>query len=216
MNKERTWKRAAALALAFLLLCAGCQSGPTDEETREMLVGTWTYDLDMTEYFKEKLEISKEGLADYCQLHDFIIRVNLVFEEDGDFTLSPDEDALRASVTTLREDIKSGCSPYLEALFEQEGIEGDTEILLWAATGLNMEKFSEQMVDKIVGDVDTVVDDLSSSLGRYGTFEIEGDDMVLDCNSGRKGLTFAVEESTLILTDLNINHFENPAVFTRK
>jgi len=181
------------------------------------LVGEWVHDVDLTDNFYKWLDESLDGISDYIELQNFVMEVHLSFGEDGTFRFFADEDALRQSLGTFREDITKGFEPYLKSLMEKEGIEKTPEEYVMEETGLTLEEFSERMADSCVRDVDTASELLTETVARTGVYEADGSELRLVVSGGKDStLPYTIEGSTLTIIGMNSELMGDDVAFTKK
>ncbi len=165
MNKMMQKAFSLVLVLAMAVTLAGCA---TD---KDQLIGEWVGTVDYAEMVDESL---KEGLgdelADYFEISEFVITVNLEFKEDGTYTMEMDEDALEDTFDTFRSDLEDGLVSYFEELLKDEGLDMSVEELLEQENTT-----MDELMDEIFTDdaMDMLLEEFEEVVSSKGNFDAE-------------------------------------------
>lgn len=109
-------KKILALGLSVLLLVgllAGCGGDKN-------IVGTWEMSLDMVDMLNEELDTM--GMGDAMQLSAFVVTMDFTFKSDGTYTSEMDTDAFQATVDTMKSELRTGFTKYIEDMISAQGV----------------------------------------------------------------------------------------------
>lgn len=177
------------LVLTMLFMFTGCNE-------QKKFVGKWESEIDMTDFFNEGMGLDDE-MAEYVVIEDFEIVMQLIFNSDGTYKRTVDEDSLEDTLKDAKEDLKDGMMDYFEAYLEDTGLNMSVDELLKASEvdldELVDEALGEKVLDKMVDDMTDegnfevkdgklfMSDDLDHEIDEdvYETYELNGDELKL-------------------------------------
>lgn len=148
MKKILSLALCGVLLLTSLLAFAGCS-------TEKKIIGTWEATLDMTEFLNEEMALD-EGMSEYFTVSDFAFVLHFTFNDDGTYKIAIDEDALAATIDSLKDDLAVGMTEYFEDVIVSSGLSITVEEML-SYSGMDMdelmdESINAEMFDEIVSD----------------------------------------------------------------
>lgn len=190
---KKTMKRILAVALScvmVMLLLVGCGG------EQQKFIGTWECDMDMTELMNKEFAQDEET-GKYFKAEDFSILMIMTFNEDGTYSMSADDDSVKAAFESLKAMMKTGLEKYLTDMMAAQGVSMSIDEIL-ALSGTTMDDMledalSEDTIDELIEDMveegNFAVKDgkLFLSDGKehtvdenvYQTYEISGDTLTL-------------------------------------
>lgn len=139
-------KRVLALLLSLTVILGGC--GASDGEA---LVGTWVWELDLSEYVNSGLEDmqaedpQRPQLPDYVTVEGLVTVLELEFKQDGTVTVTMDKAATGAAVQALAGALYQDMCRYTQARAAYAGEEiGDVDSYM-AENGMSEEQLPEKL-----------------------------------------------------------------------
>lgn len=191
-------KRKIAMLLCLVIVLSvgllGCSGGS------DPLVGTWNGTMDLAELLNSALAADAE-FGEYLQVSSFALAYNLVFEEDGTYSMTIDDAALDQEMERVKGDLESGLYAYLDDLIAEEGLTLTSDELL-NMSGVSMEELmdaalSEEMIDQLLGDLNMegnfkaedgklfLSSGLDSSVDEnvYDLYTLDGDTLTIDAGT---------------------------------
>lgn len=175
MRKVMIKVMCVVMMLSMMTLFTGCSE-------QDKFVGTWEAKVNMADYFNEGLGDDEE-MAEYLSVDDFSLVLVMIFNDDGTYKMTVDEDAAKESFSTLKTDLTDGMKKYFEALIEQQGLNMSVDDVL-ALSGTTL----DGMMEQILGD--EVIEELISEMSSEGNFKVADGKLYLS-----EGLDYAVDET---------------------
>lgn len=138
------------LMLALVLTLAGC-----GEQSK--FVGKWEAKLDLSDLMNKQMG-ENAAMADYIKIDDFIMVLELEFEDDGTYKMSVDEDEFADSIDSIKDDLKDGLTDYFEDYIKGMGVQMSVEdVLKQSGTDLDTlveDALSEETIEGITGEME--------------------------------------------------------------
>ncbi|MBQ9994274.1 MAG: hypothetical protein IJP17_06140, partial [Clostridia bacterium] len=170
-----------------------------DPDTQKFY-GTWSGELDVTDYMNESLAEGAGEMADYLKVNEFTFVYMITFNEDGTYSTAVDEEALTVTMDNLKADLVAGVSKFYEDTAAQYDV--TLEEFLEAA---------EMTTDDIVALVDesfpeSMFTEMVEGFVSEGNFKVK--EGKLFCSAGLEYNvdenvyeTYEISENQLVLTD---------------
>ena len=143
---------AMSLVVVFSLMCvlSGCQ-----KNDQELIVGSWTYEIEGAENFNEGMEKGMgEELVKYFKVDSIKFRMIVTYKEDGTYSMEVDENFVPELIDKMEKVVRSGLEKYFEDAIRQAGMDLSVdEFLELSGTSLDAameEMFSEENVDELI------------------------------------------------------------------
>lgn len=205
------------LTALMLLSLAGCS------DSSKELVGTWESQTDIMPQMLEELK-SNSSTAEFCEyieMEEFIVELTLVFNEDGTYSMTIEQESFTENLLKLlRECISGYLYDYFETYFASYGLTGSVDEIL-ASVDMDMDSLIDTQLSYYDMDELASLSDAFCQSGNYSAsngklYRSDGVDSVSDPQVYEP---YILEGDTLTLTDY-INNGESesagyPIVFTR-
>ncbi len=146
-------KKLLAIALAIMTLISacvffGCDEEPEAPKPEEVFIGSWEFDIDMTEMMDEQMG-SDPTMGKYFDFKDLSFTLNVEYKNDGTYSAKIDETSIDAFITSVTAAMKSGMTKYFEDMIAQTPeMEGMTVDQVLAALGTDLDTLITSTVTK--------------------------------------------------------------------
>lgn len=176
---------ALCLGLVFtmLFMFTGCNE-------QKKFVGKWESEIDMTDFFNEGMGLDDE-MAEYVAIEDFEIVMQLIFNSDGTYKRTVDENSLEDTLEDAKEDLKDGMMDYFKAYLKESGLNMTVDELLEAS-----EVDLDELVEEALGK--KVMDEMVDSMTDEGNFEVKDGKLFMS-----DGLDYEIDEEVYETYELN-------------
>lgn len=192
-------KKLTAVLLLLAMMVGLCACGADDSAK---LVGTWTYDFDLSVMMEEELESS---LGDSLEVgQDLIMPLVFTFNEDKTFSLSIDADATTDSLNVYVEALTSALVEYMYKMGEDSGMDRDTfAAAMQEAYGMSLEDYCSDLMSSL--DVESLVETMDQEDSGY--FKAKDGKLYFaasqDGFSDDEYYAYTLEGSTLTFTEMS-------------
>ena len=176
---------ALCLGLVFtmLFMFTGCNE-------QKKFVGKWESEIDMTDFINEGMGLDDE-MAEYVAIEDFEIVMQLIFNRDGTYKRTVDENSLEDTLEDAKEDLKDGMMDYFKAYLKESGLNMTVDELLEAS-----EVDLDELVEEALGK--KVMDEMVDSMTDEGNFEVKDGKLFMS-----DGLDYEIDEEVYETYELN-------------
>ena len=176
---------ALCLGLVFtmLFMFTGCNE-------QKKFVGKWESEIDMTDFINEGMGLDDE-MAEYVAIEDFEIVMQLIFNSDGTYKRTVDENSLEDTLEDAKEDLKDGMMDYFKAYLKESGLNMTVDELLEAS-----EVDLDELVEEALGK--KVMDEMVDSMTDEGNFEVKDGKLFMS-----DGLDYEIDEEVYETYELN-------------
>lgn len=222
---------ALLLCLALALTLCGCGGS----KTKDLIVGQWESDVDLTSSVEESLvadesasmwaEMGIENISDYIKLSPATLKVTVDLTEDNKIAFDYDRDSFDTAIDTLFDDVIAGIVLAMEDVLKktcvEEGITLDllysvydvtsVEELLPEILGMSMDDLKAEMISECKGEMESEMEAMLLS----GTYEVKGNSVIgtFEGEAEIEELVYDAESDTLTETNNDIS--ESEIVFHR-
>ena len=171
------------LVLTMLFMFTGCNE-------QKKFVGKWESEIDMTDVINEGMGLDDE-MAEYVAIEDFEIVMQLIFNSDGTYKRTVDENSLEDTLEDAKEDLKDGMMDYFKAYLKESGLNMTVDELLEAS-----EVDLDELVEEALGK--KVMDEMVDSMTDEGNFEVKDGKLFMS-----DGLDYEIDEEVYETYELN-------------
>lgn len=171
------------LVLTMLFMFTGCNE-------QKKFVGKWESEIDMTDFINEGMGLDDE-MAEYVAIEDFEIVMQLIFNSDGTYKRTVDENSLEDTLEDAKEDLKDGMMDYFKAYLKESGLNMTVDELLEAS-----EVDLDELVEEALGK--KVMDEMVDSMTDEGNFEVKDGKLFMS-----DGLDYEIDEEVYETYELN-------------
>ncbi len=135
------------------------------------ILGVWSIELDVTEMMAEEIGADAETFTS-----PFVIDMMFEFTEDGSYMIYVDKDSFKETVTVWIDDY---INYEIEAMCDDYGITMDEmDEMFVEMYGMSLKEYLNEAIEEEL-DVDSLVDDATSSMETSGVYETEGDKLYM-------------------------------------
>lgn len=141
------------------------ENSEAPSEDAKTILGKWDTVWDMSGLFNTMLSMGDETMGEFVHIEKLDFPMHFTFKEDGTYSVVADEDALKASMEEMAEDLQEGLNKYFEHMIEENSMDMTVEELL-AASGMGS-------MDEYIDMVMSGFEDSSESFSSTGKWSIE-------------------------------------------
>lgn len=177
-------KRTIALVLTVImavLMLAGCSG----EQAK--LVGTWKAEANLAEGVEQAMlgELGED--AAYFSIENFTVNFVLVFNSDGTYSMTVEEDSVQTAFDALMTDMEAGMVKMLEDQIAQMGLEMSVEDML-AASGMTLESMMDDLRQSL--EDEGIIEEMIEESTDEGRFKAKDGKLYMSA-----GLEYGVDEN---------------------
>lgn len=158
---KKMMKRILSLAVVSVMLVLLTACGEQDK-----FIGSWEAEVNMAEYIMKSMVEEDAEVAEYFDIEDFTLVLQMTFNSDGTYTKGIDMEATKEAFAGLQKDFKNGVTKYLEDEIKSNGLDISVEDVL-EASGTTL----DEMVEESFGT--SVLDELAEEMKSGGNFEVK-------------------------------------------
>lgn len=174
---KKIMKRILCLTAILVMMTMLTACGEQDK-----FIGSWKAEVNMAQYIMERMVEEDPEVAEYFDIDDFTLVLQMTFNDDGTYETIADEEAAKEAFAGLQQDFKDGMTKYLEDMIKTSGLDMTVDDVLAAS-----ETTLDEMVEESFGE--SVLDEMTAEMKAEGNFEVkEGKICMSD------GLEYAVDE----------------------
>jgi len=166
-------KRFLAVALGLTLLSStlftGCAKMNSIIGKKDSIEGEWECTIDMVDTLNDQFE--EAGMGGYFDIDNFKITMQLEFDDDGNYSMTVDEDALKDTMDDVIDSMTTGLEDMLADLAEENGMTFDD---LMSAMGY--ESMSDYMEEAFSEDT---FNDMVTTMETEGKYKVEDDKLFM-------------------------------------
>lgn len=156
-------KKRIAILLCFVLVFSLCLCACSNE--KDALMGSWKGTMDMAEMVNAGMAESDPDAAEFMKLDTFNMTFIMTFNEDDTYSLVVDEDALKAEIDAVADQMVQGVLDYMVAMLAEEGMEMTAEEII-AMSGVSLDDLKTEMM----ANMD--LSELATEINTYGKFDV--------------------------------------------
>ncbi len=162
-------RKLLALLLALLVVCsiAACDDQKSDEKKKapeDGLCGQWEGAVNLAAYFNRELENASGQMLEYWKAEELRVVVRYEFTDDGEYTMTIDEDAFEEAVLEL----VPGLADAAREALEDQGKDVDA---IEAELDMSIEAYFEEGIKEMIPDM---------FMKTEGAYELKGSKLYLD------------------------------------
>lgn len=158
---KKMMKRILSLAVVSVMLVLLTACGEQDK-----FIGSWEAEVNMAEYIMKSMVEEDAEVAEYFDIEDFTLVLQMTFNSDGTYTKGIDMEAAKEAFAGLQKDFENGVTKYLEDVIKTSGLDMSVEDVL-EASGTTL----DEMVEESFGS--SVLDELAEEMKSGGNFEVK-------------------------------------------
>ena len=158
---KKMMKRILSLAVVSVMLVLLTACGEQDK-----FIGSWEAEVNMAEYIMKSMVEEDAEVAEYFDIEDFTLVLQMTFNSDGTYTKGIDMEAAKEAFAGLQKDFENGVTKYLEDVIKTSGLDMSVEDVL-EASGTTL----DEMVEESFGT--SVLDELAEEMKSGGNFEVK-------------------------------------------
>ena len=158
---KKMMKRILSLAVVSVMLVLLTACGEQDK-----FIGSWEAEVNMAEYIMKSMVEEDAEVAEYIDIEDFTLVLQMTFNSDGTYTKGIDMEAAKEAFAGLQKDFENGVTKYLEDVIKTSGLDMSVEDVL-EASGTTL----DEMVEESFGT--SVLDELAEEMKSGGNFEVK-------------------------------------------
>lgn len=136
------------------------------------ILGSWGAVWDMSGLFNSMIAMGDKSMGEFVHIEKLDFPMQFSFDEDGTYTVSLDEDAIKASLAEIEEDLLNGLNNYFAYRIEENELNMTVEDLLIASGYESMDEY----LDMVMGGFEGA----SESLVTTGNWKIEDGKLYMD------------------------------------
>lgn len=179
------------ISLGMIFTMSGCGEDAT-------IIGTWANEIDATTMINGYLGLDDE-MSQYIKFDEFIVTVNVTFNENGTYKMSIDEEATNESFQKVKKAVSDGLYKYLEDIIKEAGYDITVEEFL---------EFAETDFDTMLNETinDGAVNQMINIMQAEGKYKVEENKLYMtetadDEFDNEKYQVFTLTDDTLTLTE---------------
>lgn len=158
---KKMMKRILSLAVVSVMLVLLTACGEQDK-----FIGSWEAEVNMAEYIMKSMVEEDAEVAEYFDIEDFTLVLQMTFNSDGTYTKGIDMEAAKEAFAGLQKDFENGVTKYLEDVIKTSGLDMSVEDVL-EASGTTL----DEMVEESFGS--SVLVELAEEMKSGGNFEVK-------------------------------------------
>ena len=174
------------------------------------ILGSWDAVWDMSSLFNATITMGDKNMEKFVHIEKLDFSIRFTFNEDGTYTVSMDEDAIKASLAEIEDDLLHGFNEYFAYMIAESELDMTVADLLAASGYESMDAYLDTLMDGFEG--------ASESFATTGKWKIE-DGKLYRCNQNaeineKKYFTYELTDNELKLlevfgTDMNDDDMES-------